>query len=61
MMFKKVFGKRERCDMLIVMDGVSGLANKSPAFVCFLRAKRNLNIFVCIFFTFYIRGKQNDG
>ena len=48
MMFKKVFGKREKCDMLIVMDGVSGLANKSPAFACFLRAKRKFK-YICLY------------
>lgn len=60
-MFRNFFGKREKCDMLIVIDGVSGLANKSPALASFLTDKRKFKYIYFIFFILYVRVKPYGG
>ena len=47
--------------MLIVMDGVSCLANKSPALASFLTNKRKLKYIYFIFFILYVWAKPYGG
>lgn len=47
--------------MLIAMDGVSGLANKSPALASFLTDKRKFKNIYFIFFILYVRAKPYSG
>ena len=47
--------------MLIAMDGVSGLANKSPALASFLTDKRKFKYIYFIFFILYVRVKPYGG